>query len=87
MQMKNHQKIGLQQTSKTSRAPFATIVMGKAMQTQFSLENLTLVSRYPPSQGHKIKLPPDDDGHDRRTTPLAIRLYHLIYTVLRTGTR
>ena len=41
MQMKNHQKIGLQRTSKTFRAPFATIVMGKPMQTQFSLEKLT----------------------------------------------
>ena len=29
----------------------------------------------------------DMTAHDRRTTFLAIRLYHVIYTVLRTGSR
>ena len=29
----------------------------------------------------------DMAARDRRTTLLAIRLYHVIYTVLRTGTR
>ena len=29
----------------------------------------------------------DMTAQDRRTTHLAIRLYHVIYTVLRTGTR
>ena len=29
----------------------------------------------------------DTTAHDRRTTFLAIRLYHVIYTVLRTGSR
>ena len=29
----------------------------------------------------------DMTAHDRRTTFLAIRLYHVIYNVLRTGSR